>query len=188
MNAKPTRSVSAPTGSRLRRLAPAGMADQDAIAYLEHQHREVEELFRQLEGADAEDRRAAILRTIADGLAIHTAIEEHHLYPSARPRLADDISDGTMDDHRDLKRILSDIVDVSVGDPSFDGKLKELRREVERHVQNEERKLFPKLRRVFSSAELASLTQRMRAEQATLEGTEPRLRIYPDQAPNTALS
>lgn len=187
MNAKPSRngSISSP---RLRRRVPVGAADEDAIAYLEHQHREVEELFRQLERADAEDRRAAILRTIADGLAIHSAIEEHHLYASARPRLADNISDGTMDDHRDIKRLLSDIVDVSVGDPAFAGKLTELRREVERHVQNEERKLFPRLRRVFSADELTALTRNMRAEQATLEGTEPRLRVYPNQAPNTAVS
>lgn len=180
MNAKPVRIAN--SRARASRPVPAH-PDGDAIAYLEHQHREVEELFRQIEAAEAEEGRAAILRTISDGLAIHAAIEEHHLYAALRPRLADTVSDGTMDNHRGIKRILSDIVDVSVGDPNFDAKLKELRDEVERHVASEERKLFPKIRRLVPAAELAGIARKMREEQAALEGTEPRLQVHPDRLP-----
>jgi iron-sulfur cluster repair protein YtfE (RIC family) len=179
MNVKPARTA----GGRVSRRAAVN-PDGDAIAYLERQHREVEELFRQIETADAEDGRAAILRTISDGLAIHAAIEEHHLYAALRPKLADTISDGTMDNHRGIKRILSDIVDVSVGDPNFAAKLKELREEVERHVASEERKLFPKIRRLMPAAELAGIAHKMREEQAALEGTEPRLQVHPDRLPS----
>ena len=159
--------------------------ENDALIYLERQHREVEELFRQFECAETEDRRAAILRTIADGLAIHTAIEETHLYSAARPKLADDVSDGTMDDHHDIKSILSDIVDISVSDPNFDAKLKALRDAVERHVQNEERRLFPKVRRALSASELGEIARRMRAQQDQMEGTEPRLQVHADQTAAT---
>lgn len=175
MHLKPSRNVTAG-------LRPRGRAERtpenDAVAYLERQHREVEELFRQFEGAETEDRRAAILRTIADGLAIHAAIEETHLYAAARPRLTDDVSDETMDDHRDIKSILADIVDVSVGDPNFDAKLKALRDAVERHVQHEERRLFPKVRRVLSPPELGEIARKMRSQQNQMEGTEPRLQVY----------
>lgn len=179
MNERQSRSVSSPARVRgVGKTANRAAAVVDAVAYLSQQHREVEELFRQIEGADAEDGRAAILRTIADGLAIHAAIEEHHLYAAARPKLVDDALGGIIDDHRGIKRILSDIVDVSVGDPEFEAKLRALRDEVERHVSNEERKLFPKLRRLFSAAELADMADAMRIEQAELEGSEPRLRVF----------
>jgi len=178
MHERQSRSATSPVRVRHARKTTNSDASIDAIAYLEQQHREVRELFRQIEGAEAENGRAAILRTIADGLAIHAAIEEHHLYAAARPKLVDDALGDTMDDHRGIKRILSDIVDVSVSDPDFEAKLRELRDEVERHVSNEERKLFPKLQRLLSPAELARIADGMRAEQAELEGSEPRLRVH----------
>jgi hemerythrin superfamily protein len=184
MNAKSVRS----TGGQGRTAPQVPRSPEgDAIAYLERQHREVEELFRQIATADAEDGRAAILRTISDGLAIHAAIEEHHLYAAARPKLADTVSEGIMDNHRGIQRILSDIVDVSVGDPNFDAKLKELRDEVERHVASEERKLFPRIRRLMPATELAGIAEKMREEQAALEGTEPRLQVHPDRLPAARL-
>jgi hemerythrin-like domain-containing protein len=92
-----------------------------------------------------------------------------------------------MDDHRDIKSILSDIVDVSVSDPNFDAKLKALRDAVERHVQNEERRLFPKVRRVLSPTELEDMAHKMRTQQDPMEGTEPRLQVYAEPTPPATL-
>jgi hemerythrin-like domain-containing protein len=184
MHLKPTRGATAgPSAMRRDTRTP----ENDALAYLERQHREVADLFRQFEVAGTEDRRAAILRTIADGLAIHTAIEETHLYSATRSKLADDVSDETMNDHRDIKSILADIVDVSVSDPNFDAKLKALRDAVERHVQNEERRLFPKVRRMLSTTELGDIARKMRTQQDSMEGTEPRLQVYAEPAPTATL-
>jgi hemerythrin superfamily protein len=144
---------------------------------LESQHRAVEDLFDRLEKARAADTKSVLFREIADNLAIHAAIEEHHFYPAVKERRTQDILLGSLEEHLGIKRILADMLDVSVTDPIFDAKLKTLKGQVEHHVGEEEGTLFPKVRNVFSSDELQEIATRMADEQAELEGTEPRLNV-----------
>ena len=55
----------------------------NAIDMLEQQHREVEELFEEFEGAGegAKKTKERLCREIADALAIHAEIEEKLFYP-----------------------------------------------------------------------------------------------------------
>ena len=142
----------------------------DAIDLLEAQHREVEDLFTKLDEAEDAATKARVFVALADGLAIHTSIEEHHFYPVVKAKGAEDhLVDAFEDDHLSIKRALGELLDTDIDDPSFDDKLDVLRVEVERHVEEEEADLFPRVLRLLDESELEELGEAMGAEQADLE-------------------
>jgi hemerythrin superfamily protein len=53
----------------------------NAVDLLESQHREVEKLFSKIENAKSTATKGKLFEEIADKLAVHAAIEEHHFYP-----------------------------------------------------------------------------------------------------------
>jgi hemerythrin superfamily protein len=149
---------------------------------LESQHQEVASLFADIEKARAADVKSGLFRKVADSLAIHATIEEHHFYPAVKERRTQDVLLESLEEHLGIKRILADMLDVSVTDPIFDAKLKTLREQVEHHVGEEEGTLFPKVRKLFSSDELGHIARLMKEEQKALEGTEPRLHVRSETA------
>jgi hemerythrin superfamily protein len=150
----------------------------DAIDMLESQHREVEELFSQIEKATRVDAKENLFIQIADKLAIHAAIEEHHFYPAVKARRTEDILLESLEDHVAIKRVLSDLLDLDAEDASFDAKIELLKDEVEQHVEEEETELFPKVRKILDEAELDAIGEEMAAEQAELEDEgDPRLAV-----------
>ena len=149
-----------------------------AIDLLESQHREVDALFEALEDASSTEQKAGLFDQLADKLAIHAAIEEHHFYPAVRARRTEDILLESLEEHLSIKRVLADLLDTDADDETFDAKIKVLQEQVEHHVGEEEADLFPKVRQLFDATELDALEQEMVAEQEELldEG-EPRAAI-----------
>ena len=60
-----------------------------------------------------------------------------------------------------MKRILADLMDVGPEDEQFDAKMSVLKEQVEHHVEEEEKELFPKVRKSLSKKELEELGDRM---------------------------
>jgi hemerythrin superfamily protein len=149
-----------------------------AIDLLEGQHREVDALFAALEDATSKEQKAGLFDQLADKLAIHAAIEEHHFYPTVRARRTEDILLESLEEHLSIKRVLADLLDTQADDETFDAKIKVLQEQVEHHVAEEEGELFPKVRKLLDATELDALEQEMVAEQEQLldEG-EPRAAI-----------
>jgi hemerythrin superfamily protein len=141
----------------------------NAIDLLESQHREVEDLFAKIEKAKDATRKEEAFIELADGLAIHASIEEHHFYPAVRDRRTEDIVLESLEEHLAIKRVLSDLLDTEIDDESFDAKLEVLKEEVDSHVEDEENDLFPKVMRLFDESELEEIGEAMSAEQAELE-------------------
>jgi hemerythrin superfamily protein len=141
----------------------------NAIDMLESQHREVEELFSKFEKARQTAKKEELFTKIADSLAIHASIEEHHFYPAVRDRRTEDILLESLEEHLGIKRILNDLLDLAADDDTFDAKIAVLKEEVQHHVKEEEGTLFPKVRKLFDKAELEGLGDEMAAEQAELE-------------------
>jgi hemerythrin superfamily protein len=140
-----------------------------AIDLLESQHRQVEKLFKQLEKATKSDRKQRLFEEIADKLAVHAAIEEHHFYPAVKARRTEDILLEAVEEHLTIKRTLADLLKIDAEDETFDAKVKVLKEEVEHHVQEEESDLFPKVKKILAAEELDTLEQQMVAEQGELE-------------------
>jgi hemerythrin superfamily protein len=140
-----------------------------AIDLLESQHREVEKLFKKIEKTSNGEEKLRLFEEIADKLAIHAAIEEHHFYPAVKEKRTEDILLESLEEHLQVKRLLADLLKLDVGDEQFDPKIKVLKEEVQHHVGEEEKDLFPKVKKVLSADELDALEQEMVAEQDELE-------------------
>ena len=93
-----------------------------AIDLLESQHREVEKLFQKIEKASKGEEKIRLFEEIADKLAIHAAIEEHHFYPAVKEKRTEDILLESVEEHLAIKRTIADLLKLDVGDVQFDGR------------------------------------------------------------------
>ena len=149
-----------------------------AIKLLESQHREVEKLFSQFEKAKDSDKKMRLFEEIADKLAIHAAIEEHHFYPTVKEKRTEDILLESVEEHLAIKRTLADLLKMDAEDEHFEPTMKVLKEEVEHHAKEEETDLFPKVKKILSAEDLDVLEQEMVAEQEELEAAgDPRAAI-----------
>jgi hemerythrin superfamily protein len=150
----------------------------NAIDLLEKQHREVEELFEEFEdaGENARKTRERLCRDISDRLAVHAEIEEKLFYPEAKQENTEELLRESVEEHLAIKRLLADLIDGAVEDEQLDARMKVLKEQVEHHVEEEEKDLFPKVRKACSREELEDLGARMgsMAEELLSEGEPSR--------------
>jgi hemerythrin superfamily protein len=158
----------------------------NAIEMLEQQHRQVEQLFSQIEKESAEQAKRRLFLEIADALAIHAAIEERHFYPAVKARRTEEILLESLEEHLSIKRTLADMLRTEISDPTFDAKLKWLKEEVTHHVGEEESDLFPKVKKLMDADQLEGIAQEMTATAAELAQGEPHEQIpeETDRAPS----
>ena len=149
----------------------------DAIEMLEEQHRDVEDLFDELESAEASDKQD-LFDELADQLAVHAAIEELHFYPAVRARRTEDILLESLEEHRTIKRLLADLLQLDPRNEDFAPKVQVLKQQVELHVKEEEDELFPKVRKVLDRKQLIALAEDMSVTQENLlDAGDPRQRV-----------
>jgi hemerythrin superfamily protein len=141
----------------------------DAIDLLKSQHRAVEDLFSKIEKSRDLGKKDQLFNKLADSLAVHAAIEEHHFYPAVKDKRTEDILLESLEEHLGIKRVISDLLDTEIDDETFDAKIKVLKEQVEHHVEEEETDMFPKVRKLFDADQLEAIGQAMSAEQAELE-------------------
>jgi hemerythrin superfamily protein len=160
----------------------------NAIEMLKAQHREVEDLFKEIEKEKDAGAKDQLFTRIADKLAIHAAIEEHNFYPSVKAKRTEDILLESLEEHLAIKRVLADLLEIDSLDETFDAKIKLLKEEVQHHVKEEEGDLFPKVRKILSKEDLDVIAQQMVAEQEELEEAgEPRNSIPAETSHATPL-
>src|SRR5439155_16331240 len=122
----------------------------DAIDLLKEQHEEVRNLFAELVRTDDPEERETIFQDIADTLAAHATIEEALFYPIAYDREPKAIEHAAAE-HFVMKKLIADMISLSVEDPSFDANLAVLHEQVEHHVDQEETELFATVRQNVSA-------------------------------------
>jgi hemerythrin superfamily protein len=150
----------------------------DALQLLTTQHDEVEDLISQIEESDDGEEKMDLFREMADKLAAHSAIEEKLFYPTV---LTDDTEEQLLEateEHLAVKRVLADMLEMEASDDRFDAKLFVLKEEIRHHARDEEeKKLFPKVRRMFTKDELAGLGNELIAMFEDLIEQEPRMEV-----------
>ncbi|MDI3291099.1 hemerythrin domain-containing protein, partial [Polyangium sp. 15x6] len=147
-----------------------------ATDLLKQHHREVEELFREIEGAEDEDERASLREELANALAAHTAIEEEIFYPAAMEALGPSgrIREA-FEEHAVADFALYRLMSVSVGDETFSAKLGALKDIVMNHVEEEESELLPQAEGEMEREQLEQLGDRLqsRFSERMAEGHRP---------------
>ncbi|HVT06958.1 MAG TPA: hemerythrin domain-containing protein [Polyangia bacterium] len=145
----------------------------DAIALLKSQHRKVETLFSKIESAKDQGVKQRLFSELADNLAGHATIEERHFYPAVRAKQTEDILLESLEEHLGIKRVIADLLKLDAGDETYDAKLTVLKEQVEHHVGEEEKELFPKVKKLFDKADLETLGEAMQADFERLEAGHP---------------
>lgn len=160
----------------------------DAIDILEHDHRMVEQLFRDYQAAASGEQRRGVVEIIIRELSKHAALEELMVYPLAKKVLPDGEQeiDEHLAEHLSVKKILAALDELSAGDQKTDGLMAELQREIEHHVQEEEGEMLPKLRDAVDQQALDELGQALdKAKQTAPTRPHPQA---PDEPPGLALA
>jgi hemerythrin superfamily protein len=143
----------------------------DAIGILTRQHRETEELFSQLATSKG-GVRVRLLGRLAELLTTHASLEEHHFYPLAREAGLGALVDRSVQDHADLRRTISDIMEMKQSDPKLKDVTDKLDRLFRAHVQQEEEQVFPQVREKVDEARLAAVGEEMESSSRKLEEHE----------------
>lgn len=122
--------------------------DQDAIALLKEDHRAVEKLFKEFEEAKGEGRKEKLARRICLELTVHTMIEEEIFYPACDGKIEEDLLKEAYVEHDSAKLLVAEI-EAGNGqtDEFFDAKVQVLSEQIDHHVQDEEKELFPQVRK-----------------------------------------
>jgi hemerythrin superfamily protein len=150
--------------------APHGTSkpkSSDAIALLKQDHREVEGYFEAFEKSEGKKKKAALAAQICRALTIHAQIEEEIFYPAARDATGNnDLLDEATVEHAAAKRLIAEIETMSVDDELFDAKVKVLGEQIEHHVEEEEKELFPETQK--TDLDLSALGEQLVARKAEL--------------------
>jgi hemerythrin superfamily protein len=142
---------------------------------LKREHRAVEELFKKFEAAKSAGPRGKIFEQIADALAVHAAIEEKHFYPAVKAKQTEDLLHEAVEEHLEIKRVIADLLELDTSDVTFEAKVAVLKEDVQHHVEEEEKELFPKVEKVFGDEELETIAAAMeQTEGELLEAGNPR--------------
>jgi hemerythrin superfamily protein len=142
----------------------------NVIAELEADHREVEELFQQIEAQPVGGlRRRELADELTRELVRHSVAEEMHLYPAVREHVqdGDEVADKELADHAKVEQMLKDLEGLDTGDPQFNHLIAKLKFEVASHVRDEESRLFPKLAASCTPQKLDELGEFVRRAKET---------------------
>jgi iron-sulfur cluster repair protein YtfE (RIC family) len=148
----------------------------NALDLLAEQHEQVDRLFEQLEGGEGD--RAVTFQQLADALAAHATIEEKIFYPRVMAEKTSELLHESVEEHLAMKRVLADMLTMSLDNAEFAAKLSVLKEGVSHHAHEEEEgKLFPILRKSMSPEELAGLGNDLLALFEDLMKTSPRMQV-----------
>ena len=170
----------------------------DAIALLQRDHKEVEQLFKEFEKLTerAHKSKEKIVNKVIRELAIHSAVEEMLFYPAVRTaalkatvrtlKEAGETVLESLEEHHVVKWTLSELEKMGSEDERYDAKFKVLMESVRHHVEEEQEELFPKARRLLGEDMLDELGERIEKAKR-LAPTRPHPRA-PDEPPGNVVA
>jgi hemerythrin superfamily protein len=131
----------------------------DVIELLEHDHREVEEMFAEFEKAtNGADKRAIVDKLIIE-LVRHSEAEEQAVYPVMAKKIdgGKDLVEHEIDEHSQAELIMKELDGMDPEDPKFGVLVTQLKTAILEHIREEEGEAFPQLRQAISKDELDKL-------------------------------
>jgi hemerythrin-like domain-containing protein len=142
---------------------------RDVIEVLEHDHREVEQMFAELEslrGAstdEALERRKDLAEQVTIELVRHSVAEEVLVYPEVERKVSAEEVEHARKEHAEAEETMHRLEKLDADDPSFDDQLATLMREIRHHIEDEEGRMFTHMRQVLDEDELRRLGGRVEA-------------------------
>jgi iron-sulfur cluster repair protein YtfE (RIC family) len=133
----------------------------DALELLKTDHKKVKDLFKAIDASKNEKQRKQLFAQVKTELETHTHIEETVFYPTIAKN--DDLREmvlESLEEHKQVKTLLGEMENIGADSETFEPKFKVLKENVEHHaVEEEEEKMFPKIRKSMDPAALNRLGQ-----------------------------
>ena len=141
--------------------------DVDVVDLLLTQHARIEELFTLVAGSTGKDRQEAF-DDLVRLLAVHETAEEEVVHPLSRGLVdgGDALVDDRLEEERQAKQTLVELVDAGPDASGFDTAFLLLRDAVLTHARYEERYEFPQLRAKVPAQRLRAAARAVRAAEA----------------------
>ncbi len=134
----------------------------DAITLLKEDHKKVKELFRKFEGVGERGLKdkQSIADQIRNELVVHTTIEEEIFYPAIQGEVEEMVAEA-IEEHNIVDRLLLELRDLGPDDEQFEAKMTVLIENVEHHAEEEEKEMFPAVKKAMGMDVMKSLGERM---------------------------
>ncbi|HUG55710.1 MAG TPA: hemerythrin domain-containing protein [Candidatus Limnocylindrales bacterium] len=140
----------------------------DALSLLRDDHDKVKKIMDELEKTTERGvkTRQELFGRLMQELTVHEKIEEEIFYPAVKERAeskkVEELIAESYEEHHFVDVVAAEIKQTPFDAKEWGAKFKVMKENVEHHaIEEEEGKLFPKVRRAFSKAELEDLGQRM---------------------------
>src|SRR5918912_2626136 len=140
---------------------------RDVIEVLEHDHREVEQMFAELEslrGAstdEAKSRRKDLADQVTIELVRHSVAEEVLVYPQVEDKVSAEEVEHARKEHAQAEETLKRLEKLDADSPDFDDELATLMKEIRHHIEDEEGEMFAHMRQSMERDELVKLGGRV---------------------------
>lgn len=123
----------------------------NALELLINDHRNVRKLFKEYEKihekAAAEDKQE-LAEQICTEFLMHANVEEQIFYPAVRDAIKDEeLIDEAEVEHQTARDLIEQIQAMTPDDELYDAKVRVLGEYVEHHVEEEEKEMFPKVKK-----------------------------------------
>ncbi|MNX96806.1 DNA nickase [compost metagenome] len=118
------------------------------------------------------------MQQLYDELNVHAQIEETIFYPAFGKASKDQEKvDEALEEHRQVKQILSDLIKMQASDQGLANKVSKLKELVQHHVREEEGEMFPEAREHMAAGELNRIGEQLDKAKAGAKEKVQQLRV-----------
>ena len=136
------------------------MPTSNIITQLTKEHREVAEIFSEIEKTTERSgkKRQELFAKLDKALSAHAEFEEARVYPLLEEKKASKPTAlEAVEEHLQIKRLLEELRDLQPQDEVWSAKITVLMENTSHHVKEEENEVFNQLKKIVSSSDLVKL-------------------------------
>lgn len=127
----------------------------------------MKKLFKKYEKLEDTQEKKMMAEEICMELTVHTEVEEEIFYPAVRMKIKDeDLMNEAEVEHASAKDLIAQIQGMDAEDPMYDAKVIVLGEYINHHVEEEEKEMFPKVKK--AKMDLEELGERMKMRKQEL--------------------
>lgn len=133
------------------------------IALLKQDHKKVKELLTSISNTTkrAVKKRKKLFEQIKAELKLHEKIEEALFYPPLKKHSeTKDLTFESYEEHALVDYLLTQLEKEEYDADEWAAKISVLKENVEHHIKEEEKKLFPRVKKVISTTELKNMAEK----------------------------
>lgn len=152
-------------------------AQKDVLRLLKDDHEKVRKLFQELERAPSRKAKS-VLQKLKHEIDLHSEVEEQIVYPAFRnaagSKEAKVMVAESMTEHMLVDVLMGQLQDLRAGTAEFEGKVSVLKESVLHHAKEEEKEMFPAMRKAAHAEDLVDLGRQVLERKRAKEGGNAR--------------